>query len=84
MPTKLATGKMSTAKILKFPKKGGGSLNVRVVSSNDGGYVVITNRGHAWHHDSFADALAEAREVAAGLGVNVEIQAVTLRTRATA
>jgi hypothetical protein len=43
----------------------------RVQHEPDGGWLVLTHRGHGWLHGGFHDALGNAREIAAGYGVTV-------------
>jgi hypothetical protein len=55
-----------TATILFFPLR-----PIRIEREPEGAWLVITARGHAWGHGNFADAIADAREVATGFGVSV-------------
>jgi hypothetical protein len=62
-----------SAIILKFPPR---LPSVRVEAEIDGlGYVVLTPCGYGSLHGSFPAALAEAREIAVGLGASVRSSA---------
>lgn len=60
-----------TARVLPFPPRG---PFVVLVEREEQGVWLVVSRAHGWLHGDLRQALAEAREVANGFGVTVEVR----------
>jgi hypothetical protein len=58
-----------TARILKFPERGRFAVRIE---HEDAAWLVIC-RDHGWLHGSRDTALADAKQIASGFGVAVEV-----------